>query len=191
MYKKILSLKNHGIQPKKFFINKKPWLYKMVMFGYNFRLSDINCALGSSQLLKLDKFVSKRIKIAKVYDNFFNKYSFVKILPKHRDILCSYHLYPIRIDFSKLKKNKLFLFNYMKSKKINLQVHYIPIYKQPFYLKKFGFMKLKETENYYKQEVSIPIYYLLRNKEIKYVLNQFKFYFEKYQKTNNYKLING
>ena len=161
------------------------------MFGYNFRLSDINCALGSSQLLKLDKFVSKRIKIAKVYDNFFNKYSFVKILPKHRDILCSYHLYPIRIDFSKLKKNKLFLFNYMKSKKINLQVHYIPIYKQPFYLKKFGFMKLKETENYYKQEVSIPIYYLLRNKEIKYVLNQFKFYFEKYQKTNNYKLING
>ena len=55
----ILSIKNHGIQPKEFFHNKKPWYYKMNTFGYNFRISDINCSLGSSQLLKLNRFVNK------------------------------------------------------------------------------------------------------------------------------------
>jgi len=182
IYKKILSIKNHGIQPKEFFHNKKPWYYKMNTFGYNFRMSDINCSLGSSQLLKLDKFINKRIAIAKAYDSFFRQYNFIKVLPSARNILCSYHLYPIRVNFNKLKEDKIFLFNYMKSKNINLQVHYIPVYKQPFYKKKFKIKKLTEAERYYKEALSLPIYYQLAKKEMKYILEQFRVFFNKYKK---------
>ena len=84
---------------------KDPWDYKLSRIGYNFRLSDINCALGLSQLKRIKKIVEKRTKIAKAYDKFFSKFVFFKIFQNKNESNSAHHIYPLSIDFKKLKVN--------------------------------------------------------------------------------------
>ena len=151
------------------------WKYEMRTLGFNYRLSDINCALGLSQLRKLSKFVKKRKEIAKVYDKNFKNIDGITIPKVKEKYSHSYHLYPLKIDFKRFKVSKEIFFKKMKSKKILLQVHYIPIHFQPFYKKKYGFKKnlLPVCEKFYLDEVSLPIYFTLKKTEqlkvIKYI----------------------
>ena len=169
---KIKILRNHGIVNREKSEKLKPWLYQMKYLGFNYRMSDINAALGRSQLKKIDKFVKKRNKIAKIYDKNFQKLKFFEVPPRNKDILSSYHLYNLKIDFKKLKKNKRDFFIYLKKNLINAQVHYIPIYKQPYYKNKYKFKysDYPNSEIFYQNEVSIPIYYSLKEKDITYIL---------------------
>ena len=175
LYSSIHSNRNHGIIRHNRLIKKGRWLYEVKKFGFNFRLSDINAALGYSQLKKLDSFVAKRNEIANIYNKILSKYDFIQKPITKKNFFHAYHLYPLLIDFKNLNINKNQFFNKMFNDGINLQVHYIPVYKQHF-LKKYNFNKFMfpNSEKYYSQEVSMPIYYSLRNNQIKYVIEKLK-----------------
>jgi len=174
--RKIELLRNHGINRSKF-IDKKngEWVYEVKNFGFNFRLSDINSALGISQLFKLNKFIDKRNQIANYYNEKFKDINFIKTPFVKKNYKHAYHLYPVLIDFKKFGCQKVFFFKMMKKMGINLQVHYIPVYHQKF-MKKYNFSKklFPATEKYYNQEVSLPIYFSLNKKKIDYIINQIK-----------------
>ena len=166
-------LRSHGVIKKR---NKSPWSYEMQDLGFNYRLSDMSCALGLSQLKKVNKFIRKKQKIAQIYDKAFQNIKNIKIPLIKKNIQHSYHLYPLRIEFDKFKISKESFFRILRKKNINLQVHYIPIFLQPFYKKnfKFNLKNLKNSIKFYKEEISLPIYYSLKRKEINYVINQIK-----------------
>tara|TARA_Y100000590_G_scaffold190596_1_gene216932 strand:+ start:1136 stop:2287 length:1152 start_codon:yes stop_codon:yes gene_type:complete len=170
---RVKMLRSQGI---KRFPSKAPWYYEMVELGYNFRISDIHCALGISQLKKLELFVKKRKLIAKKYDFAFKNIKNLKIPKILHNVSHAYHLYPVRINFKKFDINKNLFFKNLKKRKINLQVHYIPIHLQPYYKKKFKFRKgdFPVAENFYEEQVSLPIYYSLKNKEVNYIIKQIK-----------------
>ena len=159
IYNRVKFLRTHGIVKK-----NHPWLYEMKYLGLNYRLSDIQCALGISQLTKLNKFIKKRNEIAKIYDKYFSNISFIQIPKVNKVSKHAYHLYPLLINFKKLKLNKLSFFKKLKRKNISLQVHYIPIHLQPYYKKKFGFKKgdFPNAENFYEKEISIPMFFGLK-----------------------------
>ena len=172
--KKIKILRSHGVEKN----NDKPWFYQMNQLGFNYRLSDLSCSLGISQLKKLEIFLKKRRKIAKIYDRAFKKFKFVKIPKIKRNNTHAYHLYPIRIDFNKFKTNKESFLKRLKNININLQVHYIPIHLQPYYKKNFKYKKgnFPVAEKFYSEEVSLPIYYNLKTNEVNYVIKNIKKY---------------
>ena len=161
------SVSSHGIVRK----NGRHWDYKVFNLGYNFRLPDLNCALGISQLRKLKKFVERRKKISAIYDNLFSDKEKFIIPKKIKNTVNSYHLYPILINLKKIKKTKEKIIKEFLKNKIKLQVHYIPINTQPFYKKKYGLNKnnYKNSIIFFKSCVSLPIYYDLNDRQINYI----------------------
>lgn len=174
LYSKVKLLRSHGMirSDNK---NTGPWLYSMNELGYNYRLPDINCALGISQLKKIKIFIKKRRQIAEIYKKNLIL-DFIKLPKNNNNIFHSHHLYPIQINFKSLKIDKKTFFKKMMKQNINLQVHYIPIHLQNYYRKKYGFKKgdFKIAENFFKNEVSLPIYYTLTEKEQYRVINEIK-----------------
>ena len=166
IYEKLLELRAHGI---KRFPDAAPWYYEMHSLGFNYRITDMQAALGISQLKKLDSFVKRRKEIASKYDEaFFN--SIVKPLYSFNQN-SSYHLFVVKVDFSKLNISKVELFNKMREKNIGLQLHYIPINKQPYY-KSLGYGN-EDTpimNRYYDECFSLPMYSSLSNEEQEYVI---------------------
>jgi UDP-4-amino-4,6-dideoxy-L-N-acetyl-beta-L-altrosamine transaminase len=165
IYNKCKSLRSHGIIKKNKF---SPWYYEMQDLGFNYRLSDIHATLGLSQIQKLNKFVTFRNKVAKKYEHLFSKISGVTTPFLEANRTHSYHLYVLQIDFKKIKKTKEQLFRLFKKNNINLQVHYIPIFLQPYIQKKYKLNKsdFPNSIDYYKKSFSIPIYYNLNDKII-------------------------
>lgn len=166
IYEKCNLLRSHGIKKK---INdKKNWNYEIDELGFNYRLSDINASLGTTQIDKLNVFLRYREKIALKYNKIFENYDEFKIPLLKPNRSHAYHLYVLRADFKKLKKNKKDLFNFFYKNNINLQVHYIPIFLQPYFKKNFRF-NLKDFPNtldYYEKAFSIPIFYGLSNSNL-------------------------
>ena len=172
---KVRRLRTHGItkNPDQLEKNDGPWYYEMHEVGYNYRITDFQCALGSNQLKKLDTFVNKRHDIAKKYDEVFSNNDLLKIPLSDKSVEHSYHLYPLQIDFDKLTLTKLECFEKMKELGVNLQVHYIPVHLQPYYQKNYGFNNgnFPVPERFYRNEVSLPIYPALSRKEVTFVVN--------------------
>ncbi|MFK2823629.1 UDP-4-amino-4,6-dideoxy-N-acetyl-beta-L-altrosamine transaminase [Arcobacter sp. YIC-80] len=166
IYKKALSLRNHGMIAKP---SVASWHYEMTDLGFNYRLTDIACALGLSQLNKLDSFLQKRRKIAKRYDKFFDENKFIKPLYKYTQN-SAYHLYVVLIDFEKFNITKKEFFLKLREKSIYLQYHYIPINHQPYYKKLgYGNEHTPVMDEYYEKAVSLPIFPKLSKKEQEYV----------------------
>tara|TARA_Y100000591_G_C21829637_1_gene698815 strand:- start:244 stop:1386 length:1143 start_codon:yes stop_codon:yes gene_type:complete len=173
---KIKKMRNHGFIKTKEILNKGIWNSNIDNLGYNFRLPDLNCALGISQLSKLDKFIQKRRELAKTYDNQFKNINGIKLPKVNKNVYHSYHIYPMLIDFDKLNIKKKDFFKKLIKKKINLQVHYKPVFLFDYFRKKTNF-DLKEFNNslkFYKQEVSLPLFYSLSIKEQKRVIKEIK-----------------
>ena len=159
-------LRSHGIIRNK----KKFWIYKMVDLGFNFRLPDINCALGLSQLKRLSKFISKRRKISRIYNKFFSnnkKFIIPNNIKKNNN---SFHLYPLLVNFEQMDFTKEKLLKIFLKYKIKLQVHYIPVNNQYYYKKKYGLIRKKYQNSFefYKKEISLPMFYDLTDKQIVY-----------------------
>ena len=166
IYEKLLTLRGHGMVKTP---NMKPWEYEMKELGFNYRITDIQCALGISQLKKLDKFIEKRVNIAKKYDKAF-KNSVIQPLYKY-DTTSSYHLYVVRVNFEKFNISKEDFFLKLKEKNIGIQLHYIPINKQPYYKSLgYGDEVTPNMDKYYKESFSLPIYPLLSDEEQNYVI---------------------
>ena len=172
--KKMRTLSNHGIvRDKNNFVgeNFESWRYEQQLLGFNYRLSDVHAALGISQLQRLDFFIKKRNEIADEYKKelanlpikFLNPLDFVK---------STYHLFIVQLDtFDKdIHEN---IFNYLRSKEIGVQLHYLPVHLQPYYLN-MGFSKgsFPNSENYAISSFSLPIFTSITNDEIKRVVNE-------------------
>lgn len=168
-YEKLLLLRGHGMSPQ---IDIAPWHYDMTELGFNYRLTDISCALGLSQLKKLDSFLYLRRSIAKKYDDFFSRIDFIEPLYPFTNN-SAYHLYVIKIDFEKLNIDKKDFVLKMKEKNIGLQYHYIPINKQPYY-KNLGYGKENTPvmDAYYEKAISLPIYPNLSLDEQNYIFDK-------------------
>jgi len=166
MYEKLLLLRAHGMVKTP---DMKPWEYEMRELGYNYRITDMQCALGLSQLNKLDSFIARRKEIAKTYDSAF-KNTIIKPLYTF-DSNSSYHLYVVLVDFTKLNISKEELFIWLREKNIGIQLHYIPINKQPYYKNLgFGDEQTPNMDRYYEECFSLPMYPLLSNEEQDYVI---------------------
>ena len=164
---KVQRLRTHGMtkDPDQLENNDGPWYYEMHEMGYNYRITDFQCALGSSQLRRLNQFVEKRREIANKYDQSFYNNDILTIPETQNLVVPAYHLYPLQIDFERLNVTKLQLFEEMKLAKVNLQVHYIPVHLQPYYKRNYGFKSgdYPVAEDFYAREVSLPIYPDLSN----------------------------
>ncbi len=167
--KKFLELRNHSMIKKESFL---PWEYKVYQPGLNFRLTDIQCALGVSQISKLSSFTKKRNKIAKFYSSHFKQNINLDVPLVEKNYYHAFHLYPLLINFKKIKITKKSFFLAMKRKGINLQVHYIPLHYQPLFRRLCNIKKgdLPISEDFYNREVSMPIYPTLSLTNIKKII---------------------
>jgi len=169
-YKKLLEiLKNHGIK-KNYKKKTNNWAYKISEIGFNYRLSEIHSALGSSQLNKLNSFISSRKKISDIYNKIFQKNELIikSTQVADQDVQSAWHLYVINIDFSKILITKKNFIQKLYYKGIIVQVHYIPTFLQPKFKKLKGFgEKFNGAINYYKSAISLPIYVDLKKNEVK------------------------
>jgi len=170
--------RSHGILRK-----KNHWEYDVLFSGLNYRLSDINCALGISQLERLEKFIEFRDNVATIYKKFFLKIPNLVKLPIFCDKnLSSWHLFVISINFKNMLCNKVDFIKFLLKKKIITQFHYIPIYRFKVYKKKIKKTQMTGAESYYRNSVSLPIYYGLSNKQINYILKNMSYFFKKFSK---------
>ncbi len=169
IYKKLLSLRSHGMtkDPNILTKNDGPWYYEMHEPGFNYRLTDIQAALGVSQFRKLDKFAKRRREIVEFYRKEFaadDRFSFLK--EREYSKAC-FHLFPLLINFEKVKSSKKEIFVKLQERGLNLQIHYIPVHLQPFY-KTLGFKEgdFPLAEKYYQQTISLPLYYGLKDSDL-------------------------
>ena len=166
IYEKLLNLRNHGMVKTP---DMKPWEYEMTELGFNYRITDIQCALGISQLQKLPMFLEKRFQIARNYDQAFANTIIKPLYIYHGK--SSYHLYVVQVDFTKLTISKEDLFKELKAKNIGIQLHYMPINKQPYYKSLgYGEEKTPVMDKYYEECFSLPMYPLLTEIEQEYII---------------------
>lgn len=144
------------------------WFYEMVDLGYNYRLSDIQCALGISQLRKLPAWVKRRQEIAKQYNASFANLPAVQPLGIREDVSHAYHLYVVRLDTSKLKGTRAEIFTALRAEGIGVNVHYIPVHLHPFYRSHFGTKSgiCPVAEAAYEQIISLPIFPLMTDDDV-------------------------
>ena len=163
----LYRFRSHGItrQPSQMTkIPDGPWYYEQLELGLNYRINDVQAALGLSQMSRLDSFIKKRSKIAKRYNELLSD-SIVKLPEINEKCSSSWHLYIIRVEENKFTTHRQ-LFEKFRTAGILVNIHYIPIYRQPYY-KSLGFNKNRfpESEKYYKEAISIPIFPGLRENE--------------------------
>jgi UDP-4-amino-4,6-dideoxy-N-acetyl-beta-L-altrosamine transaminase len=159
---KMRLFRNHGI------IKKPDWKQEMIDLGYNYRLTDIQAALGLSQLKKLDKFLSRRRKIALQYTKAFSSIDEI-ILPPHQNLAGhAWHIFPIQ--FRRLNRN--LVYDKLLKRGIKCQVHYLPIHLQPYYQKNFGYQRgnFPQAEKYFGRCLTIPLYPSLTDEMVKKII---------------------
>ena len=173
-YNRIISLRSHGINKDKNF----HWKYNLSESGFNYRLSDVNCALGVGQLKKINKFINFRRNVFNYYKNNLKKIKAIT-LPSYNTNEPSYHLFLISINFKKISSTKDKFLKFLKNNNILCQYHYIPIYKFKLFNKKINLNSYKGAEFYYKNTISLPIFYNLKISFQKRVINKIKLFFNK------------
>jgi UDP-4-amino-4,6-dideoxy-N-acetyl-beta-L-altrosamine transaminase len=168
LYNQLLLLRTHGItkDPKRMHENHGGWYYEMQELGYNYRLSDINAALGISQLKRADENLQRRKAIAKKYDDAFANTN-IKLIKPADGFSHAYHLYVIQVE------NRKGLYDHLRQHNIFAQVHYIPVYDQPYY-KGLGYKKesFLNANAYYEKCLSIPMYPTLTGEEQQFVISR-------------------
>ena len=171
-------LRIHGVTKDVSLMEKcdGPWDYEMIDLGYNYRITDFQCALGISQMKRLDSFVAKRREIAKFYDEALGKDDRFIIPEMQKNGTHAYHLYPLQIKFDQLDLTKKEVFARFQEKKLFCQVHYIPVHLQPYYRKRFGYKQgdFPVAEQFYKNEISIPMYPALNEEDLIYIVDTIK-----------------
>jgi dTDP-4-amino-4,6-dideoxygalactose transaminase len=172
---KLKILRSHGMTREQKFMQSESegvWYYQQVALGHNYRLTDIQCALGLSQLKRIDEFVSKRHDLAKRYNKALEGLPI--ILPFQESYNYSaFHLYVIQLKLDQIKKNRRQVFNELRAAGIGVGVHYIPVHLQPYY-RQFGFKKgdFFEAEKYYEAAITLPLYVGLAYEEQGYIIEK-------------------
>lgn len=181
LFKIMKTLKNHGMIRKRSVNNKHNWKYKIIMPGYNFRLSDVNCALGISQLKRLDKLVSSRRRIAKIYIENLKPLKDYLTLPKVKGSRSAFHLFIVNFNLKNLKINRDQIIQILYKNNISTQVHYIPVNSHPYY-KKYSKIKLAGANDYFRSCLSLPLYPDLKKSQVNHICKKIKMIIAKYKK---------
>ena len=177
---KILLLRSHCLYKKN---KKKYWDYQAKDIGFNYRLSDINCALGISQIGSVKKIIKKRNEVVRIYKKkLFKLKNFIDLPSYSKNVYSCCHLMLISINFDRLKSNKDKFFDYMNSENIFPQQHYIPLFK--VCKKKIHKRKFVNTLEFYKKSVSLPIFFSITNKQIDRVVTTIEKFIKKNLKKN-------
>jgi UDP-4-amino-4,6-dideoxy-N-acetyl-beta-L-altrosamine transaminase len=180
--KKMRLLRSHGISSNTEDMQPRPvqeiWNYQQIDLGFNYRMTDLQAALGLSQISRLDSFVEKRHRIAAKYDSELADLP-VQTPWQHPDSYSAYHLFPIRIKSNKSNTSQRQVYDRMQEAGINVNLHYIPVYRQPFY-EAIGFKMgyCPEAELYYREVLSIPMYPALTDAEQAKVIHVLREIFE-------------
>ncbi|WP_252312057.1 UDP-4-amino-4,6-dideoxy-N-acetyl-beta-L-altrosamine transaminase [Sinobaca sp. H24] len=176
-YEKLLQFRSHGItrDPDKLIENDGPWYYEMQFLGYNYRMTDIQAALGMSQLEKLDEFVELRRKYVSFYNEAFSKLEQIKIPYQSPEGNSSWHLYIIRLKLETLTVSRKEIFEALQKENIGVNVHYIPVYYQPYY-QQLGYKKglCSKAEQLYEEIISLPLFPSMNDKDVNDVINAVK-----------------
>jgi dTDP-4-amino-4,6-dideoxygalactose transaminase len=174
LYKRLLLLRTHGItrDPAEMTHVEGPWYYEMVALGWNYRISDIQCALGRSQLRRLSRWVARRREIAAEYREGFAGVEGIVTPAEPDGFESSYHLYPLWFDEALIGRTRREIFESLREAGLGVQVHYIPAHLQPFYRQRFGTGpgQFPEAERFYRGEISIPMYPQLTGDDVKRVI---------------------
>ena len=174
---KLRRFRNHGIEGDAGQRQKNgEWNYEMVELGYNYRLTDFQCALGISQLHKLPDWIKRRQKIANRYDSEFNNDPIIKPLRTRPYVSHAYHLYVVKLDFDLLSADRREVYNALRAKGIGVNVHYIPVHFHPFYRNRFGTKPglCPNAELAYEQIISLPIFPSMNSNDINNVIDAMK-----------------
>ena len=171
-------LRTHGITNDKKLMHPRPeneiWNYQQVELGFNYRMTDIQAALGLSQITRLDEFVSRRREIAERYDVELRS---LPITTPHQapGTYSSYHLYPIRFSEAESGKTQRPVYDWLWQNDVAANLHYIPVHRQPYY-EKLGFKvgDFPEAEKFHREVISIPMYPTLETKQQETVINVLK-----------------
>ncbi len=167
LHEKLMRLRTHGITRNPELMQGEShglWYYQQLELGFNYRMTDIQAALGASQMQRLDEFVSRRRFLAARYNELLQ--DFPLVLPwQHPDTESSWHLYVIRLQLDKIAKTHRQVFEELREAGIGVNLHYIPVHTQPYY-EKLGFKlgDFPQAEAYYQEAISLPLYYDLTEK---------------------------
>src|SRR3990167_2095020 len=177
-YRRILQLRSHGMNhDRNHFLHldratsdqglENRWYYEMLELGLNYRQSDIHCALGLSQLKKLDQFVEKRRQLTHCYEQESQDLlPFLRPIQRTRYCIPAWHLYSVLIEFKKLGIERATLMQALREKQIGTQVHYIPVNEQPYYQNRYGNTVLPGAKHYYERTLSLPLYPTMTAEEV-------------------------
>nr|WP_174507023.1 UDP-4-amino-4,6-dideoxy-N-acetyl-beta-L-altrosamine transaminase [Acinetobacter sp. Marseille-Q1620] len=174
---KMELFRSHGVTRDTNLMSKSsdgPWYYQQVALGFNYRMTELQAALGVSQLTRLNQFVAKRHEISNVYNNILKDLPL--ILPYQLpETYSGLHLYVIRLKLDQIKKTRKEVFEALREKGIGVNVHYIPVHTQPYY-EKLGFKEgdYPEAEAYYQSAISLPMYPDLTQEQIEYIYQSLK-----------------
>lgn len=152
---------------------KAAWYYEMTALGYNFRITDMQCALGLSQLKKLDRFINRRRQIASMYNRAFSDSKFIIIPHQEKDRESAWHLYMLRLRLDKIKKSRRQVFDELRAQGIGVHVHYIPLHLLQYYRQKYGYRRgdFPEAEAYYDSALTLPLFPALGDQDVKRVID--------------------
>ena len=162
LYEKLIRLRTRGITRNPELMQGEShglWYYQQLELGFNYRITDIQAALGASQMQRLDEFVSRRRHLAARYNQLLS--DFPLVLPwQHPDTESSWHLYVIRLKLDEIGKTHRQVFEELRQAEIGVNLHYIPVHTQPYY-QNLGFKwgDFPQAEQYYQEAISLPIYY--------------------------------
>lgn len=169
---KMNLLRSHGItrdQARMTQMVDGPWYYQQIELGFNYRMTDLQAALGVSQMQRLDQYVARRHEIANQYNQLLQGLP-IKLPFQHPDSYSAFHLYVIQLNLEITNTNHLSVFESLRAKGISVNLHYIPIYRHPFY-QKFGYDEnaFSSAEKYYSSAISLPMYPGLRKEDQNFI----------------------
>jgi len=183
LYKKLCLFRNHGMhRDPSLYVDQSlalaadgtvnPWYYEMPALGYNYRASDIHCALALSQLKRLPAIKSRRRELAAHYDRLIEPLApNIRSLTWTRGVEPVLHLYPVLIDFDAIGLDRSAVMTKLNSLGIGTQVHYLPVNQQPYYRNRYGELKLPGAEAYYNKVLALPFYPALADEDIERVVS--------------------
>ena len=186
LYQRLLRFRSHGTtkDAKLLIENHGPWYYEMQSLGFNYRMTDIQAALGCSQFKRIETNLTDRNRIAKTYAEELGDLGFLALPPQigyeilssgteSAENIHSYHLYTVKTCSAELRKP---FYDYLHEKGVMAQIHYLPVYLQPYYKEQFGYIKgeCPKAEDYYSRTISIPMYHNMDREDLIYTIETIK-----------------
>lgn len=170
-YLKLKAFRHHGIIISNN-SSEGPWYYEIQNIGHNFRITDIQCALGISQMNKLDYFIRRRREIAARYNEAFSSMDEIITPQREKERKAAYHIYVIQLKTSNLKKRRREIFEALAAENIGVGVHYLPVHLHPYYRNSYGYRKgdFPKAENYYARALTLPLFPKMSPHDVNYVI---------------------